>query len=58
MKELKPFVIIAIVYALFNLPQLDTLIDEKLKPSSQYIKIGVKTLIYVIALYLILNMTK
>jgi hypothetical protein len=56
--QLKPFAIIAVVFALFSAPQLDCLIDKFLKPSSVLPKIGLKTVIFTVVVYLILNMCK
>jgi hypothetical protein len=56
--QLKPFAIIAVVFAIFNAPQLDCLIDKFLKPSSVLPKIGLKTVIFTVVIYLILNMCK
>ena len=56
--ELKPFIIIAILFALFNICYVDTFIINKLKPSNDFIKVCIKTLAFIIILYIVLNFSK
>jgi hypothetical protein len=52
--ELKPYLIIAILYVLFNLHYLDNCIDKFIVLST-YPKLGLKTLSFIIILYILFN---